>query len=115
MKIKIVKTSNQTLVKVESGLTQEILTRVPESSRQLRDENKKVVFTVQYSKDPAVKDYGMSVPGKTFFVDFTGRTEKDVKYFIANVLPNATKVEKQILDAYKALEEAAAKIEVEGE
>lgn len=115
MKIKIVKTSNQTLVKVESNLTQEVLTRVPESSRQLRDENNKVVFTVQYSKDPAVKDYGMSVPGKTFFVDFTGHKDKDIKYFVASVLPNATKVEKQILAAYTALEQAAEQIEVEGE
>lgn len=114
MKFQIEKTSNQTLIKVETKLTKEILTRVPESTRQLKEDNK-VVFAVNYSKDPSIKTYGMSVPGKTFYVDVTGQKVEDVQYLLAGILPNAEKVENQVVEAYKAMKDAAEKIEVKGE
>jgi hypothetical protein len=114
MRFQIEKTANQTLVRVETKLTKEILTRVPETIRQLKEDNK-VVFVVSYSKDPSIKTYGMSIPGKTFYVDVTDQKVEDVQYLLAGILPTAEKVENKIVEAYKAMKDAAEKIEVKGE
>lgn len=115
MKFKIQKTSNEMFINVTTELTKEMLTRVPESSRQLKDKDGKVVFTVAHSNTPSVKSYGLSVPGKTCLINVTEQKEQDVKYLLAEVLPNAVAVEKQVKDKYAAMNKAADEIEVEGE
>ncbi len=122
MEFKLLKTETDYVVIVKTKLTTEMLNLVSDKDKTLYDKDNRPVFKIDASEhlgqaQVAVK--GMLIPGRSFsFVadDAQFNCENNIKnarLMLGQIKKYADQVEKQVLKAYKEIEDSANEIKVD--
>jgi hypothetical protein len=112
MKVKIIKATNASVIQMTTKLTEDMLKRVPNEAKVLKDEDGKVVFKVNFASEPSIKPYGVSVSGQSFIVPIEGSIE-DATYLLADVQQKFKVVEENVVSYYNMLVKQAKSVAVE--
>lgn len=122
MEFKLLKTETDYVVIVKTKVTPEMLNLVSDKDKTLYDKDNKPVFKIDAAKHQGQAEItlrGMLIPGKSF--SFTSDNAnfcyenniKNAKLTLGQIKKYAEQVEKQVLKAYKEIEDAANEIKVE--